>query len=144
MNVSKFGDFVHCIYCIEPEVTKTTYTAKSPSYLDPHLYIVSEGWLKTNLYDNRDYFKFPIVNFPFRCRNIPPAPAYGVYVFPSIRYNRVYGALDRSLLLARMLWNKGSLVVRLRLSEFYSYQHDSVNHHIISLKLTILSWLCVK
>ena len=39
---------------------------------------VREGRLKTKLYDKRDYFNFPIVNFPFICSNIPAEPAYGV------------------------------------------------------------------
>ena len=33
--------------------------------------IDSEGRLRTKLYDKRDGFNFPIVNFPFICSNIP-------------------------------------------------------------------------
>jgi hypothetical protein len=42
------------------------YTSRSFSYLDIHVLmeIDSEGWLRTNLYDKRDDFKFPIVNVP--------------------------------------------------------------------------------
>jgi len=39
------------------------------------------GHLVTKLYDKRNYFNFPIVNFPFICSNIPVAPAYGIYIF---------------------------------------------------------------
>jgi hypothetical protein len=39
-----------------------------------------ESWLRTKLYDKRDDFNFQIVNFPFRCSNIPAAPVYGVYI----------------------------------------------------------------
>jgi hypothetical protein len=35
------------------------------------------GRLKTKLYDKRDDFTFPIINFPFISSNIPAAPAYG-------------------------------------------------------------------
>jgi hypothetical protein len=49
-------------------------------FLDLHLEIDSEGRLRTKLYDKRDDFNFPIVNFPFICSNIPAAPAYGVYI----------------------------------------------------------------
>jgi hypothetical protein len=45
-----------------------------------HLEIDSEGRLRTKLYDKRDEFNFPIVNFPFICSNIPAPPAYGVYI----------------------------------------------------------------
>jgi hypothetical protein len=45
-----------------------------------YLGIDSEGRLRTKLYDKRDNFNFPIVNFPFIFSNIPAAPAYGVYI----------------------------------------------------------------
>ena len=76
LNNSRFGDFVDGIYPIELD---TTDTDTSSSYLDLHLKIDSEGRLRTKLYDKRDDFNFPIVNFPFICSNIPAAPAYGVY-----------------------------------------------------------------
>jgi hypothetical protein len=64
--------------------------------------IDSEGWLRTKLYDKRDVFNFPIVNFPFVCSNIPAAPAYGVYISQLIGYSRACGSyqdfLDRGLL----------------------------------------------
>ena len=65
-------------YPIELEIKHTTGTYRSASYLDKHLDIDSEGRLRTNLYDKRDSFNFPIVNFPFICSNIPSAPAYGI------------------------------------------------------------------
>jgi len=55
-------------------------TDRSASYFDLHLEIDGEGRLSTNLYDKRDDFDFPIVNFPLICSNIPAAPAYGVYI----------------------------------------------------------------
>ena len=75
LNNSKFGDYVERIYPIELEIKDTTDTVKSASYLDLHLEIDNEGRLKTKLYDKRDDFSFPIVNFPFISRNIPSAPA---------------------------------------------------------------------
>ena len=80
LNNSRFGDFVDCIHPIEFEVKDTTNTDRSASYLDLHLDIDSEGRLRKKLYDKRDDFNFPIVNFPFICSNIPVAPAYGVYI----------------------------------------------------------------
>jgi hypothetical protein len=43
------------------EIKDTTDTDKSASYLDLHLHIYSDGRLRTNLYDKRDDFNFPIV-----------------------------------------------------------------------------------
>ena len=77
------------------------------SYLDLHPEIDSEGRLTTNIYHKGDDFKFPIVNFPFICSNIPAAPAYGVYISQLIRYSRDSGSyqdfLDRALLLTSTL-----------------------------------------
>jgi hypothetical protein len=62
-----FGDFVDHIYPIELEIKDTTDIDMSASYLDIHLEIDSERWLRTKLYDKRDDYNFPIVNFPFIC-----------------------------------------------------------------------------
>jgi hypothetical protein len=80
LNNSRCGDFVARIYPIELEIKDTTDTDRSASYLDLHLEIYREGQLRTKLYDKRDDFNFPIVNFPFISSNIPAAPAYGVYI----------------------------------------------------------------
>ena len=69
----------------------------SASYLDLHLDIDSEGWLRTKLYDIREDFNFPIVNFPFICSNIPAAPAYGEYISQLLRYSRACGSYQNFL-----------------------------------------------
>ena len=118
LNDSKISDFVDHIYPIELEVKDTTDTDRSASYLDIHLEIDSEGRLRSKLYDKRDYFNFPIVNFPFICSNSPAAPAYGVYISQLLRYSRACGSyqeiLDRGLLLTRKLLNQGFLLVKLK------------------------------
>jgi hypothetical protein len=63
LNNSRFVDFVDRIYSIELEIKDTSDTDTSSSYLDLHLDIDSEGWLRTKLYDKRDDFNFSIVNF---------------------------------------------------------------------------------
>ena len=47
----------------------------SASYLDLHLEIDSEDWLRGKLYDKRDDLDFPIVKFPFTSSNILSTPA---------------------------------------------------------------------
>jgi hypothetical protein len=128
-----FGEFVDRIYPVELEIKDTTDMDRSASYLDLHLEIDSEGWLRTKLYDKRDDLNFPIVNFPFICSNIPAAPAYGVYISQLIRYSRACGSyqdfLNIGLLLTRKLLNQGFLLVKLKssLGKFYSRHHDLVN-----------------
>ena len=132
---SRFGDFVDRIYPIELEIKDTTNADRSASYLGLHLEIDSEGRLRTKLYDKRDVFNFPIVNFPFICNNIPAAPAYGVYISQLIRDSRACGSyqdfLDRELLLTRKLMNQGFLLVKLKssLRKFYGRHHDLVNRY---------------
>ena len=46
------------------------------------------GRLNTKLYDIRDDFDFPIVNFPFLRGNISEAPGFGVYDTQRYRYSR--------------------------------------------------------
>ena len=59
----------------ETEIKDTTNTDRSASYLNLRLEIDSEGRLRTRLYDKRDDFNFPIVNFSFIRSIIPAAPA---------------------------------------------------------------------
>ena len=63
LNNFKLGDFVDRIYLIEHDIKDTTYTTRSASYLDLHLEIDIEGRLRTNIYDKRDDFIFPLRTF---------------------------------------------------------------------------------
>ena len=92
LNSSRFCDFFDRIYLFELEIKDVTTTDTAASYLNLHLEIGSEGWLRTKLYDKRDDFNFPIVNFPFRCSNIPAAPIYRVYFSQLIRYSGACGS----------------------------------------------------
>ena len=78
----------HCIYPNELKAKDTTDTQKFDSNIDLHLEIDNEWRLKTNLYDKRDDFTFPLVKFPFISSNIPTSPAYEVYISQLIRYSR--------------------------------------------------------
>lgn len=143
LNNSKFGDYVERIYPIELEIKDTTDTVKSASYLDLHLEIDNEGRLKTKLYDKRDDFSFPIVNFPFLSSNIPAAPAYGVYISQLIRYSRAcisyHDFLDRGLLLTRKLLNQEFQMVKLKssLRKFYGRHHELVDRYGITVSQMI-------
>jgi hypothetical protein len=49
---------------------------------------MAEDRLRTKLFDKRDCYNFPIVNFPFLCSNIPAAHTYSIYLAQLIRYYR--------------------------------------------------------
>ena len=71
---------------------------------------ISEGWIRTILYDKRVDFNFLIVNFPYIRSNIPATPAYGVYISQLIWYSRACGSyqefIDWGLLLTRKQLNQ--------------------------------------
>ena len=60
LNNSRLGDFVDRIYPIELAKKDTTDTDRSASYLDLHLEIDSEGWLRTKLHDKEMISIFPL------------------------------------------------------------------------------------
>ena len=60
---------INSINVSELEIKDNTETVSSASYID------GEGRIKTQLYDKRDEFNVPIVNYLFICSNIPAAPA---------------------------------------------------------------------
>ena len=54
LNNSKFSDYLYFIYPSELEITDTTVSTKSTSYLDCRLEIDNSGKLSTKLYEKRD------------------------------------------------------------------------------------------
>ena len=55
------------------------------SSLDLHLSI-SDGFVKTKLYDKRDDFDCDSVNFPFLDGDVPRSTSYCVYISHLIRF----------------------------------------------------------
>ena len=60
---------------------------QSSPFLDLEL-TTTEGVISTRIFDKRDGFDFPIVNFPTLTGNIPDNSAYGVFVGELVRYAR--------------------------------------------------------
>ena len=121
---TKFAEYLVLIYPRELEIKETTETAASSSYLECYLYI-DNGKLATRLYDKRDDFNFPIVNFPFLSSNIPSALAYGVYVSQLIRYAKACSNyqdfMERGKVLTTKLLSQGYQKTKLvaTLKKFY-------------------------
>ena len=133
LKSTKFAEYLEIIYPRELEIKETTETAaSSSSYVDCYLYIDNEK-LTSRLDDKRDDFNFPIVNFPFLSRNIPSAPAYGVYVSQLIRYARACSNyqdfMERGKVLTTKLFSQGYKKTKLvaTLNKFYVRHHDLVN-----------------
>jgi len=86
LNNKTFSNFSHLIYPVELVVKDTIDSPNSAFYLDLYLEHDIHGTLATNLYDKRDGFNLPVVNF--LDSNIPSSPANGVYMSQLIRYSR--------------------------------------------------------
>ena len=70
---------VNRIYPSEFQFNKANVSDTEASLLDLHLSI-SDGFVKTKIYDKRVDFDFDIVNFPFLDSDVPRSTSYGVYI----------------------------------------------------------------
>ena len=72
---------------------------------------IDDSIISTSLYDKRDAFDFPIVNFPTLTGNNPHKSSYGVFTGEVVRYARACSYLpdfeERTLLLVRKLKKQG-------------------------------------
>ena len=149
LNNCRLSDIVDRIYLIEFEIKDTVDTYNSASYLDLLLKIHSEWCLRTELYDKKDNYNLPIVNFPCIRGCIRAPPGYGVYTSQLIRYSRACGSnkdfLDRRLLLTAKLLNQGFLLVELILSlrKFDGSHHGLVNRYGIAVSQMTTDIPCV-
>ena len=95
MNIDNnfFDSMVNRIYPSEFQFDKANVSDTEASFLDLHLSI-SDGFVKTRIYDKRDDFDFDIVNFPFLDSDVPRSTSYGVYISQLIRFARMSSHVD--------------------------------------------------
>jgi hypothetical protein len=79
--------FKNEIYPSELALTSDNKNAQEINYLDLELKIKNSKICYT-LYDKRNFFNFPIVNFPNLSGNIPTAQSYSVFMSQLVRYAR--------------------------------------------------------
>ena len=77
----------------ELQLNKANVPDAKASFLDLHLSI-SDGFVKTKIYDKRDDFDFDIVNFPFLDGDVPRSASCDVYISQLIRFARVCSHVD--------------------------------------------------
>ena len=93
INNNFFDSMVNRIYPSELQLNKVNVSDAEASFLDLHLSI-SDGFVKTKIYDKRDDFDFDIVNFPFLYGDVPCSASYGVYISRLSRFARVSSHVD--------------------------------------------------
>ena len=88
MDNNFFDSTVNSIYPSKLQLNKANVSDTEASFLDFHSSI-SDGFVKTKIYDKRDDCDFDIVNFPFRYGDILRSTSYGVYISQLIGFAQV-------------------------------------------------------
>ena len=108
---------------------------------------VSDGFLKTKIYNKRDAFYFDIVNFPFLDGDVLRSTSYGVYIPQLIRFARMSSHVDdlntlNKVLTAKLL-RQGCRYHEIRkvFSKFYRRHFDTVSKYNVGLKIFLLQGL---
>ena len=108
---------------------------------------ISDGFVKTKIYDKRDDFDFDIVNLPFLDGDVPRSASYGVYISQLIRFARVSSHVNdfntRNKVLTAKLLRQGYRYHKLRkaFSKFYRRHFDIVSKYNVGLKTLLLQSL---
>ena len=136
------NSMVNHIYPSELQLNKANVSDTETSFLDIHLSI-SDGFVKTKIFDKRDDFDFDIVNLPVLDGDVPRSTFYGIYISQLICIARVSSHGDdfstRNKVLTAKLLRRGYRYHKLRkaFSKFYR-RHFDWYQNIMSDKKTLL------
>ena len=75
----EFAEHFPDIYPRNLQLNKANTSDKETFFLDLNIKVIGNN-IHTSVYDKRDYFGFPIVNFPWLSGDVPRLPSYGIYV----------------------------------------------------------------
>ena len=84
---TEFEKHIPDIYPTELQLNKANILDKETSFLDLNSKVIGSD-VHTSVYDKRDDFGFPIVNFPWLSCDVPRLPSYGVYISQLVRFPR--------------------------------------------------------
>ena len=140
---SDLSPFIKDIYPPELKLVKTNTNSLQCTFLDIKMDVdEKKGTVATNLFDKRDDFSFPIVNFPFLSSNIHFKRSHGVFVSQLLRFVRVMNCGDfvsRARRLASQLCSQGfsETILRRKFSAFYHTHYHLVSKYKASRKKLI-------
>ena len=84
-----FAEHIPDIYQRELQMNKASTSNKETSFLDLNIK-VNDNNIHTSVYDERDDFGCPIVNFPWLSDDAPRLPSYGIYISQLVRFSRCF------------------------------------------------------
>ena len=82
-----FAEHIPDIYPRELQLNKANTSDKETSFLDLNIKVIGNN-IHTSVYDKRDDFGFPIINFPWLNGDGPTLPSYGIYISQLVRFAR--------------------------------------------------------
>ena len=134
-----FEGMVNRIYPPELQLNKANTADTEAPFLDLHLSI-SNGFVSSKIYDQRDDFDFDIVNFPFLDGDVPRSTSYGFYISQLIRFARVsshvvdFNARNKSLTAKLLQQGYRYHKFRKTFSKFYRRHYELVSKFNVGLK----------
>ena len=112
-----FHKYIPKIYPKELTLTKANSSDQKAAFLDLDIGIENNR-IHTKIYDKRDDFGFPIVNFPWLDGDVPRAPCYGIYISQLVRFARACSEVkdfhSRNIQLTEKLLSQGYRYHKLR------------------------------
>ena len=87
INNPDFEKYIPDIYSTEIQLNKAITSDKETSFFDLNMKVVGSV-VHTSVYDKRDDFIFPIVNFPWFSGDVPRLPSYVVNISQLVRFAR--------------------------------------------------------
>ena len=83
----EFEKYIPDIYTAELQLKKANTSDKETSFLVLNIKVIGSD-IHTSVYDKRDDFGFPIVNFPWLSGDVPRLRSYGIYISQLVRCAR--------------------------------------------------------
>ena len=113
----EFDKHIPDIYPTELQLNKANTSDKETSFLDLNIKVFGSD-VHTSVYDKRDDFGFPIVNFPWLSGDVPRLTSYGVYISQLVRFARCCTSVSdfnsKNLQLTSKLLTQGNRYHKLR------------------------------
>ena len=105
----EFEKHIPDIYPAEFQLNKANTSDKETSFLDLNIKVIGSD-IHTSVYDKRDDFGFPIVNFPWLSGDVPRLPSYGIYISQLVRFARCCTSVldfhSKNLQLLQNCWHR--------------------------------------
>ena len=117
IDYPEFENIFPDIYPAELQLNKANTSDKETSFLDLNIKFIGSD-IHTRVYDKRDHFGSPIVNFPWLSGDVPRLPSYGIYISQLVRFSRCCTSVldfhSKNLKITSKLLTQGYRYLKLR------------------------------